>query len=358
MAQALAIALNDEPRATRARELRDELGRVAAETLDELESLGLSSILPTRHEWKAHHESFFQSFSDACSDADVCLKKDGVNFSPAIMLALRAWRERSMVEGNEEGTQEETSDDSEITEPPLWGVDNGQESVDDGGLAEEVAPGEEETSHLATRTRIYDTVFENKASTYVEIESTAGLRLLTKALNIAREAWSYFCLCYQWSIWRDFFPSGPHTILLETPMVQTYIDHWRNDNTPGAILLGASSALRCVTPLRNAVCHYMPEQWDVVGYDRLLQNTQALVVALSDEPRALQVRELRDELRRLAAKTRQEIESLGFASVTPFRREWNPHHEWFLQNVAARADHGVQEYHHGPAVWLAVEAWR
>ncbi|KAK7961919.1 uncharacterized protein PG986_002744 [Apiospora aurea] len=247
---------------------------------------------------------------------------------------------------------------AEITELPLWGVDNGQETADDEGRTEVEAPGEEQTSHLATQTRLYNTAFDNQASTHIEIESTEGLRLQTKALGIVKEAWYSFCHCYQWFIWRGFFLSGPPTILLETPIVQICIDHWHNDNVPGVTYLGASSALRFVTPLRNAVCHYKPEQWDAVGFDRLLQNSQALAVALNDEPRALQVRQLRDELRGLAAETLQEIEALGFASITPSRREWKPHHEWFLQNAAARADHGVKGYHHGTAVWLAVEAWR
>ncbi|KAK7984670.1 hypothetical protein PG988_002292 [Apiospora saccharicola] len=183
--------------------------------------------------------------------------------------------------------------------------------------------------------------FNNEASTYIEIESATGLRLLTEALDIAKEAWYDFCHQYQRDIWRVYFPSGPHEVLLETPMTEEYIGRWNHDHTPpGVTFLSATPALRCVKDLRNAVCHFRPVDWSIKDYDRLLQYAQAVAVALNDEPRA--------------------IENLGLVSVAPFRREWKPHHEWFLGGVVNRLNegHGAEEYQHGPAVWLAVDAWK
>ncbi|KAK7961918.1 uncharacterized protein PG986_002743 [Apiospora aurea] len=105
-AHALAVAVRDKPRAIRARALRDELGKLATDTLNELETLSFSSILGIRREWKVHHESLFgQKFCYTSSDADDCLDWDGFKFSPAIMLALRAWRWQLEIETNENGTQ-------------------------------------------------------------------------------------------------------------------------------------------------------------------------------------------------------------------------------------------------------------
>ncbi|KAK8072742.1 hypothetical protein PG996_006090 [Apiospora saccharicola] len=150
--------------------------------------------------------------------------------------------------------------------------------------------------------------FNNEASTYIEIESATGLRLLTEALDIAKEAWYDFCHQYQRDIWRVYFPSGPHEVLLETPMTEEYIGRWNHDHTPpGVTFLSATPALRCVKDLRNAVCHFRPVDWSIKDYDRLLQYAQAVAVALNDEPRAIEVRELRDELREVAAETVLDI---------------------------------------------------
>ncbi|KAK7914162.1 hypothetical protein PG985_011865 [Apiospora marii] len=219
----------------------------------------------------------------------------------------------------------------------------------------------EEETPQQDPTRLHETNFDNEASTYIEIESATGLRLLTEALVIAKEAWYDFCHQYQRDIWRDYFPSGPHEVLLETPMIEEYIGRWQHDHTPpGVTFLGATPALRCVKHVRNAVCHFRPVDWAVKDYDRLLQYSHAVAVALNDEPRAIKVRELRDELRDVAAETLSDIQNLGLTSVAPCRREWEPHHEWFLGGVVNRsmAGHDAEEYEHGPAVWLAVEAWK
>ncbi|KAK7914158.1 hypothetical protein PG985_011861 [Apiospora marii] len=98
--QTLAIALNDEPRATKARALRDELGNAAAEALDEIERLGCASIVCFDHEWEAHHEAFFNRFwvlradhtYEINADEDRCLTWSGIEFPLPITLAVRAWK--------------------------------------------------------------------------------------------------------------------------------------------------------------------------------------------------------------------------------------------------------------------------
>ncbi|KAK8122708.1 hypothetical protein PG984_011378 [Apiospora sp. TS-2023a] len=241
-------------------------------------------------------------------------------------------------------TWENTSCDTTEIE---WGNDKQYWELGSGGNGVEEEPVHED------RTRLHEKEFDNEASTYIEIESATGLRLLTEALTIAKEAWYDFCHQYQRDIWRVYFPSGPHEVLLETPMIEEYIGRWNHDHTPpGVTFLSATPALRCVKHLRNAVCHFRPVDWNIKDYDRLLQYSQSVAVALNDEPRAIEVRELRDELREVAAETLLDIQNLGLASVSPIRREWKPHHEWFLGGIVNRSNegHGAKEYQHGPAV--------
>ncbi|KAK8016665.1 hypothetical protein PG993_014854 [Apiospora rasikravindrae] len=88
---ALAVAVGDAARAERVRELRDELRDVAKQTLEEIEALGVSSIVPIERDREAYHESFFLKFY-TLDHEDICAIINGFRFSPAVELALRAWR--------------------------------------------------------------------------------------------------------------------------------------------------------------------------------------------------------------------------------------------------------------------------
>lgn len=90
-AQRFAVAFNDAPRAARLRALRDKLREVAADTLQEVESLGYVAIAPKGHHWEAHHETFLRRFLDSIQSGHIPFTISGFRFSAAIELAVQAW---------------------------------------------------------------------------------------------------------------------------------------------------------------------------------------------------------------------------------------------------------------------------
>ncbi|KAK8061858.1 hypothetical protein PG994_008224 [Apiospora phragmitis] len=89
-AQTLAVAVDDAPRAARARALREELGQVAAETYDEIESLGCCSILYVQREWEIHHGLYLERVSRSSEDS--WIKDEEYALWPLITLAAEAHR--------------------------------------------------------------------------------------------------------------------------------------------------------------------------------------------------------------------------------------------------------------------------
>ncbi|KAK8061859.1 hypothetical protein PG994_008225 [Apiospora phragmitis] len=90
-AQAVAVELLDAPRAIRLRALRDDLRVAASEALERIETLGCASIVHVAHYWEPEHEVFFRGFYNYMP-RDLHLTIDGIQFSPAVGLAVRAWR--------------------------------------------------------------------------------------------------------------------------------------------------------------------------------------------------------------------------------------------------------------------------
>ncbi|KAK8016664.1 hypothetical protein PG993_014853 [Apiospora rasikravindrae] len=252
------------------------------------------------------------------------------------------------IESWESGPASDTPEISSDRIEDLWAVNVSQEP-----------PVEEKPPTLAERTKLWDTDFENEASTHVEIDSAVALRLLNEAHDLVKGAFHDFCQQHQPKIWRNRFPGGPQEVLTEYPEVQGHLGLWHNDRVPGVWYLDVANAMRRVNDLRNAVCHFRPGWW-VKNYDTLLRHAQRVAVAVNDKPRALRARALRDELRAVATETLEEIEQLGLASITPFRRDWKVHHEMFLQALVENTNtpRGEKEYEHRPAVMLAVDAWR
>lgn len=107
-----------------------------------------------------------------------------------------------------------------------------------------------------------------------------------------------------------------------------------------------NSALFGVTELRNAVCHFGGRYWNSVArYDRLLADSQTLLVRLQDERRALKIRRLRDELREEAEKSLTEVEALGHLAVLPYPLPARPyHHKWLLESMDDCGQDDIHQY--------------
>lgn len=107
-----------------------------------------------------------------------------------------------------------------------------------------------------------------------------------------------------------------------------------------------NSALFGVTELRNAVCHFGGRYWNSVArYDRLLADSQTLLVRLQDERRALKIRRLRDELREQAEKSLAEVEALGNLVALPYPLPVRPyHHQRLLERMGEYGKDDVHQY--------------
>ncbi|KAI5363351.1 hypothetical protein Slin15195_G107370 [Septoria linicola] len=97
--------------------------------------------------------------------------------------------------------------------------------------------------------------------------------------------------------------------------------------------------------------------------DHYLQSVQDLACVMRDEPRALKVRALRDELREHVNKSMAELELLEPLAHLPGSRHWAVHHEatfqWALFNVTrpCGGDAWCKEDYYHPAVLRAARAW-
>ncbi|KAK3377562.1 hypothetical protein B0H63DRAFT_524850 [Podospora didyma] len=101
-------------------------------------------------------------------------------------------------------------------------------------------------------------------------------------------------------------------------------DRW--DNTMRNSLY-ICPALRRLSDLCNALAHPHPD-WSLHEYDKMLCVAQKIAVVLDDEPRAAEMRALRDQFRDEAETTWAEIQRLSsYEHKLPPGKEWKPHHE-------------------------------
>lgn len=82
------MALHDIRRDVRVRELRDDLVAKAAETVETIETIGCSSLLPVRRNWELHHEAFIK---ERLAWEDPSRTVDGHVFPLTVMMAIEAW---------------------------------------------------------------------------------------------------------------------------------------------------------------------------------------------------------------------------------------------------------------------------
>ncbi|KAK3114871.1 hypothetical protein LTR53_006369 [Teratosphaeriaceae sp. CCFEE 6253] len=88
--------------------------------------------------------------------------------------------------------------------------------------------------------------------------------------------------------------------------------------------------IRNLVGLRNAVSHpYRTSNEDV---DMHIQRAQKLAIAVGDEPRAMKLRRLRDELHEALDLSLAEIEAYEPFAALPYARPWALHHQVLLHD--------------------------
>ncbi|KAJ2988806.1 hypothetical protein NUW58_g3784 [Xylaria curta] len=176
---------------------------------------------------------------------------------------------------------------------------------------------------LAMRSRLrYEFCFGGQL---VFIDTRKGLEFLRRTAEAVQKAIYSFGKGGRWN-WNTRNLDGPHLVRLgRDEMIR-----WMRYNTysfaspqdkycDGFCFFSICRALFDVVPLRNAMCH--PEGYvlrDAERLDRLLSDAQLAVVLMNDEKHAMEIREIRDELRIEGEKSMQNINDLYYLVILPF----------------------------------------
>ncbi|KAK7914163.1 hypothetical protein PG985_011866 [Apiospora marii] len=215
--------------------------------------------------------------------------------------------------------------------------------------------------YLEEQTRLHDDTWKEESHIYIRIPSAFGWHILTKAHEISKGALHDFARERLPRLWRDMFNGGHHEVRLEADTIPFYLPYWNIPDTSELYYEYFEHGLQQVRKLRNAVSHFRGQWWDGDEYDEHLKYAQVLAVAVGDVSRAEGVRSLRDQLRAVAEATQREIEALGFASIVPIRRAWEPHHESFFRKFESmgRGDPGttINGFKYPAPIVLALRAW-
>ncbi|KAK3049812.1 hypothetical protein LTR09_008988 [Extremus antarcticus] len=164
-------------------------------------------------------------------------------------------------------------------------------------------------SNLATTTRLDDNEFYSAkdfvGKCYVPVETQH--RLMKTALRLSQEA-LFDCLHTHWPhIQREHYPEGPAEIKLGNGELFGSLDvHFEKVNTDARCKRLALDRVHDIAELRNAVCH--PEWCRTSEVDNHLWRAQIFAIRVLDEPRAIKIRGLRDELQ---AEAKQANELMG-----------------------------------------------
>ncbi|KAK7984378.1 26S proteasome subunit RPN7 [Apiospora arundinis] len=215
------------------------------------------------------------------------------------------------------------------------------------------------TRILEKATRFYDCSWENEAASKVIIPASIGERLLSEALELGKMAFYDFCKKNVPDLWKRRFQDSHKEVKFEYDENNVYECYWRFSDTPDVNRSYLVWALDKARILRNRVAHFSGH-FLVHYYDEYLQGAQAISIAVKDEPRAVKIRALRDELRAVATDTLERIENMGCASLVQVQRDWEPCHDRFFALFTGDKYDGLklEECKLSCAVGLALEAWR
>ncbi|KAK8122711.1 hypothetical protein PG984_011381 [Apiospora sp. TS-2023a] len=235
----------------------------------------------------------------------------------------------------ERKTQDETDRESPIPPPDSWDryIATLERPVSCHVPEGTPAPLEENPA-LEQATRLDGSFWKIEPSKWVTIPSAFGWNLLNEAHGLAKGAFRSFSKTHMPELYRQEFRGGDQDVRLEPREIDWYLDWHSVEGAMGRSHRYVTRALRETRNLRNACSHYGGHNLNSYHLDNYLKIAQTLAVAVDDAPRAHRCRELRKELGQKAADVYEEIMNLGYLSIISCQREWEPHHEAFLEECS------------------------
>ncbi|GIZ41264.1 hypothetical protein CKM354_000457600 [Cercospora kikuchii] len=234
---------------------------------------------------------------------------------------------------------------------------------------------------IQDRTRCHDN-FSKRPSSRISIPFEHQLRLLRAAYSIAHKAFWHGLErywpgqeMYNYPLGRDSVRFGFSELKqafgsmydfswsLRSFLYPEFKGRWNDlcTRVPGFV----EATITNMRAIRNVLAH--PENRLSDGVDSLLKDAHDLACMMRDEPRALEVRALRDELQDLATESFNEIERLEPWIHLPNAIVWPTHHEATFQQMLRLlqlGDHNphygadyAHEKHYDPAVVRAARRW-
>lgn len=211
---------------------------------------------------------------------------------------------------------------------------------------------------LEIRSRLKDEMFfDTDPASHCTIRFPDHIESLSKALNICRQV-VYFAVQRHWprQCHRNW-PEGWYQVRFGREELES--QGFGSMQYPGelsAMCEQSRGSIICrmhdVVDLRNRLCH--PTYFDLKSTDSLLRRAQNLAIALQDEPRAFEIRALRDVLQQKARDSLAEIEAYELLAELPGAAPWAIHHQNLFYGLRPRQGSEPE----GPAVILrAAAAW-
>ncbi|KAK8072745.1 hypothetical protein PG996_006093 [Apiospora saccharicola] len=263
----------------------------------------------------------------------------------------------------ERKTQDEPDRDRPIPSPSSWDAFPAPFDRPVSGYVPEGTPDPlDKNPTLEQATRLDGSFWKIEPSKCVTIPSAFGWNLLNEAHGLAKGAFRSFSKTHLQGLYRQEFRGGDQDVRLEPREIDWYLDWYTPHGPMFASNIYVTRALRETRNLRNACSHYGGHSLSSHHLDNYLKIAQTLAVAVDDAPRAHRCRELREELGQKAADVYEEIMNLGYLSIISCQREWEPHHEAFLEKCSLPIDGYHCLWHHtnrnfSPVIGLAVQSF-
>lgn len=181
------------------------------------------------------------------------------------------------------------------------------------------------------------------------IDATIQYSIMQQGLDIAKQTVWHFLAHNEPRKCRSAFPGGWVDVQFGRQELADTIgekdapdfSHWRGrrlwayrQNQPEMV----HATIYHLIDFRNAICHFSTRHgWhDLLQVDRWLKTAQRLAIQFYDKERALEVRCLRDQLRKAVADATADIEALEPLCLLPFAGyPWDASHEVMFERVTA-----------------------
>lgn len=219
---------------------------------------------------------------------------------------------------------------------------------------------EKSRNALYIKSKMDEPTFFQTPASYCYVPMDTQLDLMSRALRIAKEA--------LWHAMRDHWPDECYKLWFESAEEVLFgnDDIGRTfDSIKGHLSFAKTRCVpdfdaRLVVELRNAVCH--PKHRETYFVDVEIRRAQELVLEIQDEPRALAVRKIREELQAEAKKTLRQIEEHANDTAKAIRAfNWPRHIERFFMDLT-KLDPKLQatniRYNYGNVSEEVRQVWR